>query len=193
MVCLACGRFAARVCRECVRGLRPAPEGAFGDLLVRSAFVHDTSARALVRRLKYEGVEGAAVVLAEAMVPLLPANSEALVPVPRSLSRRVQFGMDQSFVLAKAVSKGSGLPVARMLAASPVHLANAGRRKDRRRPPRFRALAGPTANVVLVDDVLTTGTTLRAAAGALGRGVVGAVTATRATPRSNPGRPRPRR
>jgi predicted amidophosphoribosyltransferase len=153
---------------------------------VRSAFVHDFSARALVRRLKYEGVEGAAVVLAEAMVPLLPAASEALVPVPRSLSRRVQFGIDQSFVLAKAVSKGSGLPVARMLAASPAHLANAGRGKDRRRPPRFRALAGTTANVVLVDDVLTTGTTLRAAAGALGRGVVGAVTATRAIPWTNP-------
>jgi predicted amidophosphoribosyltransferase len=185
-MCLACGRFAAGLCSECVRGLRPAPEGAIGGLLVRSAFDHDASARALVRRLKYEGVELAAAVLAEAMAPLLPTNSEVLVPVPRSLSRRVQFGIDQSFVLAQVVSRESGVPLARLLAASPVHLANAGRRKDRRRPPRFRALAGTTAAVVLVDDVLTTGTTLRAAAGALGRGVVGAVTATRAMPWANP-------
>ena len=184
MVCLVCGRVGGRLCPTCAPGLRRAPEVIVGRLLVRSALVHHGGARSLVRRLKYEGVEQAADVLAEHMTPGIPVEADRLIPVPRSLGRRVRYGIDQSVALAEALSSRTGLPVVRVLSASPLHLPNAGRGRAGRRPPRFRAKDRPTSGAVLVDDVLTTGTTLLAAMDALGGGVVGAVTATRAMPRS---------
>lgn len=185
MTCLACGAFGQSPCAPCRRTLVPAPETVCGGLVVRAAFVHEGAARSLVRRLKYDGVPEAARGLAGAMAEALPTDARVLAPVPRSLARRVRYGIDQSLVLANAVSERSGLPVTRVLAASPVHLPNAGRGREGRRPPRFRMRGPSRGGIVLVDDVVTTGTTLLAAAEALGGGVVGAVTATRAMPRSH--------
>ncbi len=184
MVCVACGSLGRSPCPACVRTLVPAPETTCGDLLVRTAFVHAGAARALVRRLKYDGVMAASAPLVEAMAALVPTDGRVLVPVPRSLSRRTRYGIDQSVVLAEALSGRTGLPVARVLSASPLHLPNAGRGRAGRRPPRLRAHGRPGSGAVLVDDVLTTGTTLLAAMDALGGGVVGALTATRAMPSS---------
>lgn len=182
MLCVACGEWSpSSLCDPCVRTLRPAPDTHQG-LLVRSAFLHAGAALRLVHRLKYEGVPAAAGILAGAMVPKLPPATKVLVPVPRSLSRRVTYGIDPGRELASALHQITGLPVVQCLRPEVWHTPNAGRRRGSRRSPQFGLRGSVPTGVVLVDDVLTTGLTLTSAMEPLGAGVIGAITATRAFP-----------
>jgi predicted amidophosphoribosyltransferase len=148
-------------------------------VLVSSPFLHGGTARLLVHRLKYGAHPAAAHLLAGPMAGVLPAGAALLVPVPRARLRLWRYGVDPALELARAVGKVSGLPVARALAAEWWHRRRAGPGGMERGVPGFRALAAVPAGAVLVDDVVTTGVTLGAAAAALG-GARLAVTATTA-------------
>ncbi len=182
MVCLACRAWSrTALCGACAVTLRPAPDAHVG-FVVRPALAHIGAGRILVLRLKYEGVPAAGHLLAAAMVARLPHEARTLVPIPRSLPRRVRFGVDPGRTLAGAVGRMTGLPVADLLRPEWWHRPNAGQRRGLRRVPRFRPVGQPPSGTVLVDDVLTTGATLVAARRVLGPNVVGAVTATRSLP-----------
>ena len=156
--------------------LRPAPDRFLvGVGLVRSAYLHEGTARRLVHLLKYRGVVAAASLLAEGMAPLVPAEA-VLVPLPRVGARRLRYGVDPAFELAGAVAALTGAAVWEGMVAPVWCRRRAGRRH--RQVPRFRsrAAAAPLP-ALLVDDVVTSGATLMAAARAV-PGVVGALTAT---------------
>lgn len=157
------------LCRQCDADLVPGPRWRLpSGLLVAGALGHRGAARRLVHRLKYQGLVEVAELLARFMTPLVPANTEALIPVPRARLRRVRYGIDPAVELAGAISRRSGIPVERELVAPlwwPRHAAQA---RDGRTPPRFRALHARDYRAVLIDDVATSGTTLEAANGALG-------------------------
>jgi len=158
---------------------------------VRSAFVHRGTARLLVHRLKYGGQAAAATLLAAAMAPAVPVGATALVPVPRAWSRRWRYGVDPAVELARALGRVLALPVLPALAPAWWHRRRAGLAGAKRGIPRFRPVRATPAGAVLVDDVVTTGATLRAAAAALG-GPCAAVTATAApgaAPPCHHGRP----
>ncbi len=181
MLCRACGDFHGPLCPRCGASLSPAPDAVVGEVLVRSAFLHEGAARLLVRRLKYGGMAGVVPILAGAIAERVPSGADVLVPVPRSLGRRVRHGVDQAVLLAGAVGDLLDLPVAHSIRALPLHRPNAGRGRRDRRPPVFIPRgSAPPGRVLLVDDVVTTGATLGAARRALGGCVIGAVTATRA-------------
>ena len=146
-------------------------------LLVRSLFVHDGAIRPAVHALKYRGTDRIAAVIAPRLVDLLPEDATALVPVPRALVRRMRYGVDPGRVLARAVAQAAGLPVVDVLRA-PVHHRSqlTLRRWD---SLRFRAVAQAPHRAVLIDDVLTTGATLTAAATACEGAISRAVTLTR--------------
>lgn len=180
MVCVVCGwwkrrktgeRPAARsgrgeaVCSACAGSLRPAGEVRLdAGLLVRSLFIHEEPIRSAVHALKYHGVDSIARRLAPWLAARLPGNASALVPVPRSLMRRVRFGVDPGRLLAGRVAECAQLPVADVLRA-PVHHRSQLRLR-RSEGLRFRLAALPPSGSVLIDDVLTTGATLSAAAAA---------------------------
>ncbi|CAN5877278.1 hypothetical protein BH23ACT5_BH23ACT5_13870 [soil metagenome] len=133
-----------------------------GRVLVRPALLHTGPARTLVHLLKYRGILAAAEELAHHMAPMVSGGS-VLVPVPRLRWRVVKYGVDPALELAAALSRVTGARAARLLRASVFGRSRADGAHGF--SPRYR-LAGPVSypSLVLVDDVVTTGTTVAAAA-----------------------------
>jgi ComF family protein len=167
--------------------------------VARSALAFVGAARTWVHTLKYRGLTGLAALggppLERAFreAPEEVRGAAALVPVPLHSARLRQRGFNQSELLAAELGRRVGLPVVPVLGRRRATLAQAGRGAAERREnvrdaftvrPEHGALCcGRT--LVLVDDVLTTGSTLDSAAAALvgaGAGSVHALTAARALP-----------
>ncbi|MFZ0014535.1 MAG: hypothetical protein WAL25_10530 [Acidimicrobiia bacterium] len=167
MICLTCHVITpGPVCDECAAGIRPTPERVLpGGLRVVAPFEHVGTARRLMHLMKYRGVTGYAALVAELLSDRLPPAP--LVPVPRSLSRRLRYGVDPSLVIAQALSARSGAPVLRCL-WPPLHTRRRAGGDHFRQPGRFRVRRPPGVGVILLDDVVTTGATLLAAERALG-------------------------
>jgi predicted amidophosphoribosyltransferase len=145
---------------------------------IYSAFRHEGTARRLVHLLKYQAITAAADLLAAEMVDRLPPSTAALIPVPRAWIRRARHGVDPAVELAVRLGDRVDVPVVRALRARLWWPAHAGSdRAARRSPGFFRVTSAPTG-AVLVDDVATTGLTLRTAGEVIG--VSTAITATRA-------------
>jgi len=136
-----------------------------------AAFEHSGPARVLVHRLKYEGIRAAGKVLGVGMAGRIRFPVDAVTYVPRVPVRRWRYGIDQSLELARVVAAELGVPVVTALHPGWWSPASAGARAADRRAPTFtvraRELDGDLLRLVLVDDVLTTGSTLAHAAGKL--------------------------
>ena len=165
-----CGRCSGR---HRVGGVRRLSNG----LLVWSGFEHAGAPRELVHRLKFEGLSAAATWLARRMAPLVRQRDGVLVPIPRTRSRRIKYGVDTAHILARILGEMTGRPVERVLRAPFWGPSHTGQNTARRRSPAFSGTGG-TRMILLIDDVVTTGSTLVAASDRLGVLVVGAVTAT---------------
>jgi hypothetical protein len=93
------------------------------------------------------------------MVSGLPSTASALVPVPRSLARRVAYGIDQAEVLARELSRLTGVEVLDALGAPLWWKRQAGASREDRHAIDFRKRLEVPDGAVLVDDVFTTGAT----------------------------------
>lgn len=174
MLCLACSRLSSRgvsrsgVCSRCRSELVPGPDRLLTDgPRVRSAFLHRGPARALVHAFKYKGIEEAGDVLAAAMAPLLP-DEGTLVPLPRSGWRLLVYGIDPAESLARKLSQLTGRPVASSIRPPLMSRSQAGRSRSGRRAPMFKLEDLPPGSLVLIDDVVTTGGTIRSAYARIG-------------------------
>jgi len=148
---------------------------------------YDGGLRDLIHLLKYQQVRPAAAVLgrmlAEAIASLevtLPAGVIAVIPVPLHQRKRVQRGFNQSEVIARAALKQlrraerfhllTDTLVRRRETESQIGLTRHQRRENLR---GAFAVADPEQivkrNVLLVDDVFTTGTTASECASVLRR------------------------
>lgn len=137
-------------------------------LVVRAGLVHTAAARRLVHNLKYRGLAAATRVLGAAMARRLPSSVTALVPVPRAHARRIRYGIDPARELALAVGNECDVPVVDALLPSLWWPRHAPREPGARRAPRFRLNAPVAEGVVLIDDVVRTGSTMAAAAAVIG-------------------------
>lgn len=129
--------------------------------------------RQAIRRFKYRNVRALRDELGELLrrsALLLPSFDAVLCPVPLHWTRRFERGWNQAEVLAQAVSRDAGWPVAPILQRVRPTGAQAHRSHHERRSALHHAFIvtqTPPDIVVLVDDVCTTGSTLDACAAAL--------------------------
>lgn len=192
--CVACGTFGDFLCGPCVAASRPAeaprcevcwmPYQRSGICArcrtqppaftaARSAFIYEGAVRQAVHALKYTGLTAIAPALGTMMAERFAAWAppvDAIVPVPLAGHRLRERGYNQTELLAREVSRVTGVAVARESLVRKGHSQAQARQpdEDARRASvasAFTAGRRPIAgSVLLLDDVLTTGATLDACA-----------------------------
>lgn len=197
----ALGPVPGLLCGWCRARLYPNPRGAGvriaggggrdrPGVLVHSPFLHAGSARELVIGLKFRGRRDLGRLAADLMTGAGSAPPDAggsvIVPVPLCRARLRQRGYNQAEEIASALARAHGTRVSRCLSREDrppqTGLSAALRRSNVRGAFRTGREAVPAGvPILLVDDVVTTGSTLDEAARfleAAGGDVAGALTLT---------------
>ena len=142
---------------------------------IRAPYVFEGPIREAVHSLKYRGVRAAAPSLGRLLARYLseyPLPGNLIVSVPLHSRRMRSRGYNQSELLARSLGKEAGLPMqSNSLARVRNSAPQVGASRDQRRAnveDSFLCRAGLAgAEVLLVDDVATTGSTLSACASVL--------------------------
>ncbi len=167
--CVCCDARGVPLCRGCAEALEPAaPRDPPASLdAVWSLVDYDGGGRQLVGSLKYDGRRDAIRVLGTAMARLPDRRADVVTWAPTSPSRRLDRGFDQARLLAAHVARALGIPLRGLLVRPEGHHQTGSDRATRLTGPRFTPRRVRAARILLVDDVITTGSTLSAGATAL--------------------------
>jgi predicted amidophosphoribosyltransferase len=179
--CVVCGRPGDAICSSCRRRLVPAPSTRIrGVGKVPALFSYEGVGAAVVQALKFRDGRRAIAPLADEIAARaahdLCLDELVCTWLPTSARRRRERGFDQSELLAHAVARRLGRPVQARLRRRP-GAAQTGRSRDERADNvaftltrrAWRSAPGrPTERLLVLDDVCTTGATIRAAAAAFG-------------------------
>ena len=139
------------------------------------AVAYEGIARRLILNLKYHNRRQVVSVLVELLaqrvmqrIPNIATICDVVTWAPTSTARVRRRGHDQSELLARRLAKVLDVPCRRLLIKTSTNVQTGASREDRLRGSVFSARKlRVNSHVVVVDDVVTTGTTLRCAASAL--------------------------
>lgn len=176
-ICDRCGRIDETadslrqnsLCREC--RAHPSPL-----VQMRAPLRYQEPTSTLIHRYKYEGYFALAGPLAQFLIagwPVWKQPPDLILPIPLHPRRRRRRGYNQSELLARPLAQAMSIPVdasaLRRTRHTPpqVGLGPAERHDNVRGAFAADAAVALGRNILLVDDVLTTGATMSAAAEAL--------------------------
>ena len=133
---------------------------------------YEGNLRQLVHLYKYARIKPLARPLADLLLAALPRDErfDAVTPVPLHWRREWRRGFNQSELLARALSRRTGIPFVRALrrvraTPSQAGLSNTSRRRNVAAAFRSRrSFAAEGRRILLIDDVMTTGSTAAACA-----------------------------
>lgn len=168
VVCLLCDELAddGFLCSQCCQGLK---RRRICDQTgtVRSAYTHRGEARQLVLELKFSSMADAAETLSAAMAEearMMQLPKDTLITwVPMGKRRKTARGIDHGQKLAEALAERLGLqarPVMERTRRVHTQLGLNGVQRRKNLKGVFRCTETLAQPVLLVDDVLTTGSTL---------------------------------
>lgn len=194
--CLGCGQPGDVVCRECAKGLAPAVQkcivctrknplgltcrGCQKQNVPRLAiarFAYEGLAQDLIQQYKYEDVielrKFFAMRLASIVKKLPNYKDYKIQPMPISRAKFRLRGYNQSLLLANELSNFLGVELTDSLVRVEVSKSQVTADTKRARSANvknvFNAKLIPPRQLILLDDVVTTGATMREAAKALYR------------------------
>ncbi len=173
--CRICGKELADPARDVCAGCRRVDNGLAGGVAL---FRYEGTARESVAKFKYEGRREYADFYAQALAArfgekLLSFAPQLIVPVPVHKSRLRERGYNQAAEIARRLGRLLGVPAAEDLLLrekrTEAQKELGAQARAENLAGAFRAVrrADDTPRVLLVDDIFTTGLTMRACAAAL--------------------------
>jgi predicted amidophosphoribosyltransferase len=188
MICFACeklGFFSSGGCVQCMRRVlrdRLPDEDA---AILKTLFYYDGPIKDLIVRAKINHDRSCIKLLTQIFIRSSLLNSacmrnDLIMPVPSSLWSRWYGRFDVAAALAYAASKQHSIAWMRPPWFSGWHVKKQSHRKDRVRQSTDLRIDLPNKNILLVDDVKTSGSTLRHLTTVLNCRSVEAITLARA-------------
>jgi len=172
--CPICERLGPAPCARCRAELRPAPSLPTPPAVDSCVAVleYEGAGRELLARLKYRNARSTLAWLAWLMAAAIdPTKVDVVTWVPTTTARRRHRGFDQSELLAKRVARHLGRPCQPLLRRRDGPAQTGRGAEERRIGPVFERRGPPVAaRVLLVDDVITTGSSVSSAARTLRSG-----------------------
>jgi ComF family protein len=168
--CLFCERLGARICFTCE------PQQALDPrLVIRNGFVgfsatsYDHKAKSILRSYKELGESELALFLAKTMIPLVQCferTPDLLVPIPSNRNSVLERGYNPAELIAREVSAGlAGVRWSNLLGRLRETKDQSKLSPEERRNNQSGSMAARVGSgrVLIIDDVVTTGSTLLAA------------------------------
>lgn len=176
-VCSLCCELLVRIGLGCSICRLPLPDGDFlqcGHCIkhkpafdaVFSAYSFEEPLRTLLHEFKYQQGLHLRSLLTQLMLDALPSHfikPDCLIPVPMHPDRIRQRGFNQSAELARLLARKLTIPLANHLCTKTINTAAQasldGQSRRQNLKGAFRAKPGKMRHIMLIDDLLTTGST----------------------------------
>ena len=170
--CFGCQKLGPSICSACRSSWHPHYyRTKFDHLTVHSSLLYTPTASKIILAAKEQGIKGADELIIEAIIHALEKSKidtalARLVPVPSSTSSQRRRGRSFIVDLVTKISDRTGIHMLDCLQLSRRVLDQSGLHRDERATNlagAFRITSHARGELILIDDVVTTGATLREA------------------------------